>query len=154
MHEKLKNLRLKKGITQEEMAIKLGYKYASGYNQLENGKRKINIEIARKISLILEEPVEVIFFDNKAADQPIVLLNDVKNNDTNKLIDSVQIKNNEKYYEMVVLKEVIEETRGELNDLVAVKQNHLSEDVLSLSRKLDNLIYRYMTLQTNLKSKA
>jgi DNA-binding XRE family transcriptional regulator len=62
LYEKLKKLRLKKGITQEEMAIKLGYKYTSGYNQLEKGKRKIYIETARKIALILKEPVEEIFF--------------------------------------------------------------------------------------------
>lgn len=65
MYKNLRKLRLKKGITQEEMAFKLGYKYTSGYNQLEMGKRKIDIETAKKISMILEEPVEVIFFDKK-----------------------------------------------------------------------------------------
>ncbi|SHJ80040.1 DNA-binding transcriptional regulator, XRE-family HTH domain [Geosporobacter subterraneus DSM 17957] len=65
MYKNLRELRLKKGITQEEMALKLGYKYTSGYNQLEMGKRKIDIEAAKKISMILEEPVEVIFFDKK-----------------------------------------------------------------------------------------
>lgn len=62
MYEKLKKSRLQKGITQEEMARRLGYKYTSGYNQLEKGKRKIDIETARKIASILETSVEEIFF--------------------------------------------------------------------------------------------
>ncbi|SNT06234.1 DNA-binding transcriptional regulator, XRE-family HTH domain [Anaerovirgula multivorans] len=62
MYKNLKTLRVKKGLTQKEMAIKLGYKYTSGYNQLEKGKRKIDIETAQKISMILGEPVEKIFF--------------------------------------------------------------------------------------------
>ncbi len=53
----------------------------------------------------------------------------------------------EKKYEMVELKETIEETREKLNDLAAVKQNHLSEDILALSRKLDLMIYRYMAFE-------
>lgn len=59
---------------------------------------------------------------------------------------------NEKYYQLAELKETMEETRGKLNDLVAEKQNHLSKDILDLSRKLDHMIYRYAIMEINLKS--
>ncbi|MFZ5967389.1 MAG: helix-turn-helix domain-containing protein [Bacillota bacterium] len=131
MYEKLKDLRLKKGITQEEMAVKLGYKYTSGYNQLEKGKRKIDIETARKISLILEASIEEIFFDKE-----VVNVNTCDNK------------------ELSELKKTMDETRDKLNELAAVEQNHQNEEVLDLSRKLDNLIYRYMTLERDLKLKA
>jgi len=49
------------------MAKKLGYKYTSGYNQLENGKRRINIDSAKAISEILQKPMEEIFFDQGVA---------------------------------------------------------------------------------------
>ena len=61
---------------------------------------------------------------------------------------------NEKYDELAQLKVTIEETRDKLNDLVSVKQNHLSEDILDLSRKLDRMIYRYMALEKELESKV
>ncbi|SNT06258.1 diguanylate cyclase (GGDEF) domain-containing protein [Anaerovirgula multivorans] len=132
-------------------------------------------------------------------DEFTILLNDLKNNNINKLVDRIKrrlCKNakdneirvsigttilkdlselqiafqkanqdlyeekqykklqiiNEKYYELAELKETIEETRGKLNDLVVVKQNHLSEDILDLSRKLDHMIYRYAVMEINLKS--
>lgn len=64
MRSKLKILREQAGLTQHQMAIKLGYKYTSGYNQLETGKRRIDINVAKKISEILKKPLEEIFFDN------------------------------------------------------------------------------------------
>ncbi|MFZ5967405.1 MAG: diguanylate cyclase [Bacillota bacterium] len=60
----------------------------------------------------------------------------------------------ERYDELAVLKENIEETRERLNDLVVVEQNHLSEDILDVSRELDDMIYRYLALEADLKSKA
>gem|GEM_PF-6346095 len=62
MHLKLKEIRESKGITQEFMAGKLGYKHKSGYNKLEIGQRKISIEQAKVISELLEKSIEEIFF--------------------------------------------------------------------------------------------
>ncbi|SKA11181.1 helix-turn-helix domain-containing protein [Megasphaera cerevisiae] len=64
----LKQLREKKGITQEEMAIKLGYKGKSGYCHLENGNVRMTSDIARKIKDILQltdKEMVKIFFDPK-----------------------------------------------------------------------------------------
>lgn len=63
--QRLKEIRKRKGITQEEMAKKLGYKGKSGYCQLENGDTKMTLEQARKIAEILGETIEAIFFENK-----------------------------------------------------------------------------------------
>ncbi|MFZ5967339.1 MAG: diguanylate cyclase [Bacillota bacterium] len=60
----------------------------------------------------------------------------------------------ERYDELASLKETIEETRERLNDLVVIEQNHLSEDILDVSRELDDMIYRYLALEADLKSKA
>lgn len=59
--EKLKELRIQKGYTQREMAEKLGFKSKSSYNQIEKGKTKIDILLAKKISEILNEDLEKIF---------------------------------------------------------------------------------------------
>lgn len=63
--ENLKRIRKKKGITQEEMAQRLGYKGKSGYCQLENGTVKMTLEQACKIAEILGENPNDIFFGNK-----------------------------------------------------------------------------------------
>lgn len=60
--EKLKKARNKKGISQEEMAERLGYKDKSSYCHIENGNVKITIETAKKIADILEENVNQLFF--------------------------------------------------------------------------------------------
>lgn len=60
----------------------------------------------------------------------------------------------EKNHELVSLRETIEETRAQLNKMVAIEQNHSNEDILSLSRTLDHMIYRYMTLEIRLKPKV
>lgn len=63
--DKLKELRQSKGITQEEMASKLGYKGKSGYCQLENGTVRMPLTQAKKIAEILNINMEELFFDNK-----------------------------------------------------------------------------------------
>lgn len=60
----------------------------------------------------------------------------------------------EKNHELVSLRETIEETRAQLNKMVAIEQNHCNEDILSLSRTLDHMIYRYMALEISLKVKT
>ncbi|KHO62691.1 MAG: hypothetical protein PWQ23_123 [Thermoanaerobacter sp.] len=63
--EKLKKLRKDKKITQKEMAKFLGYKNKSGYCQLENGKVRMTLDKAKKISEILNVDIKEIFFDDE-----------------------------------------------------------------------------------------
>lgn len=60
--DKLKSIRNKLGISQEEMAKKLGYSSKSGYNMLENSNTNISLEKAKKISEIFNMDIEEIFF--------------------------------------------------------------------------------------------
>jgi putative transcriptional regulator len=61
--KKLKEIRKNKGFTQEQMAKMLGYKDKTGYWYLENGKIKITLEKAIKISEILNTNLNDIFSD-------------------------------------------------------------------------------------------
>lgn len=63
--DKLKELRQAKGITQKEMALKLGYKGKSGYCQLENGTVRMPLTQAKKIAEILNINMEELFFENR-----------------------------------------------------------------------------------------
>lgn len=65
MYKNLKKFREEKGLTQEQMAEKLGYKHKSGYNKIEIGQRKVSVEQARTISDLLGRSIEEIFFDTK-----------------------------------------------------------------------------------------
>jgi transcriptional regulator with XRE-family HTH domain len=59
----LKEIRMSKGFTQDDMAKLLGYKGKSGYCQLESGVVKMTIEKALAISNILKvDPI--IFLKN------------------------------------------------------------------------------------------
>lgn len=57
----IKEKRLTLGYTQDDMARMLGYKSKSGYCMLENGKVKLTIDTAKKISNILDISMEKIF---------------------------------------------------------------------------------------------
>ncbi len=63
--KRLKELRKLKGLTQNDMAQKLGYKGKSSYCMLENGQVRMTIDTAKKIADILGEDVKVIFFDQQ-----------------------------------------------------------------------------------------
>lgn len=52
--ELLRDIRKRKGITQEEMAINLGYKSKSAYCNLELGVVKISTDVANKIAVLLD----------------------------------------------------------------------------------------------------
>ena len=65
MRSNLRAIRKSAGLTQSDMAKRLGYKYTSGYNQLETGRRRIDIEVAKSISEILQRPLEEIFFEHQ-----------------------------------------------------------------------------------------
>ncbi|MBT2572653.1 helix-turn-helix transcriptional regulator [Bacillus sp. ISL-51] len=63
--EKLRATRLSQGKTQTFMAKKLGYRYASGYANIEMGRTKPSLEKAHQISELLNEEVDELFFDEK-----------------------------------------------------------------------------------------
>jgi len=63
----IKTKRLKKGLTQEQMAHMLNYKSKATYNMLENGPTIITTEHLKTISDILKinrKELVSIFFDN------------------------------------------------------------------------------------------
>jgi putative transcriptional regulator len=64
----LREIRLSQGKSQTFMAKKLGYKYASGYANIEMGRNKPSLEVAKKIADILNEDVNVLFFNENLHD--------------------------------------------------------------------------------------
>ncbi|WP_100066013.1 helix-turn-helix transcriptional regulator [Miniphocaeibacter massiliensis] len=60
--KRLKKKRVELGISQEEMAKKLGYNGKSGYSMLENGHVSISLDKAKAIANILNSSIEEIFF--------------------------------------------------------------------------------------------
>ncbi len=65
MYNKLKKIREEKGLTQKDMALKLGLKSKNAYSMKERGERKISLNEAKVISLILGDSIDEIFFGNK-----------------------------------------------------------------------------------------
>lgn len=63
--KKLRDERLTQGKSQTFMAKKLGYKYASGYANIEMGRTKPSLEKAKQISEILNVDVNELFFKNE-----------------------------------------------------------------------------------------
>jgi|GEM_PF-4045146 len=51
------------------------------------------------------------------------------------------------------LKKDMEKIKDRLNALLSVEKNNVKEDILDLSRKLDNIILRYIFLEKHSKSK-
>ena len=60
---RLREHRLKRGITISHMARELGYKSTSGYANIENGKVDLTVVTALKIAEILDVDFEVLFFE-------------------------------------------------------------------------------------------
>lgn len=67
--ELIKSVRLKKGISTEQMAKLMGYKGSNAYFRKENGDRKFSVEDIMKVSMILEIPIQDIFFENKITEK-------------------------------------------------------------------------------------
>lgn len=61
VNEKLKQRRKAKGYTQEQMAVRLGYRSKSGYNMIETGRNQPKLRVALKIAEILECEVSELF---------------------------------------------------------------------------------------------
>ncbi|MDN0191204.1 helix-turn-helix transcriptional regulator [Bacillus cabrialesii] len=68
MLEKLRAARISQGKTQTYMAKQLGYRYASGYANIEMGRTKPSLEKAQQISELLNGDVKELFFDEKLHD--------------------------------------------------------------------------------------
>lgn len=68
--KQLKKLRIAKGLTQAEMAKRLGYKGKSGYCMLENGQVRMTLAMAQKIAEVLGADANTLFFENKVQDTP------------------------------------------------------------------------------------
>ncbi|GIQ61525.1 hypothetical protein PACILC2_00930 [Paenibacillus cisolokensis] len=58
MYHKLRQLRLQRGISQTFISKKLGYTYASGYSNIENGRVRLKFDQAKIIADILNVPVD------------------------------------------------------------------------------------------------
>lgn len=53
VNSKLRELRKERGLTQEAMALALGYKDKSSYCLIENGKSRVTVDTANKIASVL-----------------------------------------------------------------------------------------------------
>lgn len=60
MRTKLREVRKSKGISQTHLAQKLGFKSVSGYNLIELGKRRLDVDRAQEIAKILGVEVNEI----------------------------------------------------------------------------------------------
>jgi putative transcriptional regulator len=65
MRKELKEARLAKGLTQEQLAAMTGLKSKGHYCMIEKGRRGVSIELALRIAEVLGQPVEKLFFTPK-----------------------------------------------------------------------------------------
>lgn len=61
----IKELRVKKEISTEDMSILLGYEGYQAYYYKERGIRNMSVEDIAKIALILEVPIGKLFIESK-----------------------------------------------------------------------------------------
>lgn len=71
--ENLREERILQGKTQTYMAKKLGYKYTSGYANIEMGRTKPSLEIAKHIADLLNIGVQSFFLVKSYTKRVIVL---------------------------------------------------------------------------------
>lgn len=65
MRNKIRQLRLEKGISQAFISKKLGFSHASGYGNIEMGRNRLSLEHAAIIADILGVPVDDLLDDEK-----------------------------------------------------------------------------------------
>ncbi|HCB56318.1 TPA: XRE family transcriptional regulator [Candidatus Uhrbacteria bacterium] len=58
---KLRDLRIKKGLTQYKLARILGFKHNTAISRYETGRKRPNLETAQRIALALGVRVEEVF---------------------------------------------------------------------------------------------
>jgi transcriptional regulator with XRE-family HTH domain len=61
MNQLLKNLRIKNGKTQQEIALVLGYSSKSGYSMLENGNVELTISKAKILADFYKVDPQIFF---------------------------------------------------------------------------------------------
>lgn len=77
----LKKLRKEAGLTQSDMAQKLGYKHKTGYQALESGTVKTEVNTAFKIKDILkmkDEEFDAVFLDKSLVVEPYNEISEAK----------------------------------------------------------------------------
>lgn len=62
--EKIKQLRIKAGLTQEDVARHLGYKTSLGYHYIETGRCSLKADHIVKLSELYDIGMEELFFKN------------------------------------------------------------------------------------------
>ncbi|WP_192930329.1 helix-turn-helix domain-containing protein [Alkaliphilus pronyensis] len=62
---KIKQIRVSKGLTQQDMANSMGYKSKSGYCQLEKGEVKLTLDKIELIANVLEVDPQILLSDYK-----------------------------------------------------------------------------------------
>ena len=73
--EKIKQARIDKGLTQEELAEKLGYKSRSSVNKIETGGRDIPRSQIKRIAEILDvSPISLLGFEDEKPTDPLTEL--------------------------------------------------------------------------------
>lgn len=77
IEDKIRRARLRKGITQNQIAEKIGISQPT-YAQWENGKRKPKLETLKKIADALEVPVSTLYDDYEFVDPGEGLTEDQK----------------------------------------------------------------------------
>jgi transcriptional regulator with XRE-family HTH domain len=110
--ERLKKIRLENNISQDFLAKKLGFTQKA-YSKIENNETKLNVDVLKRISEILNVPIESFFSKSQ---QPI--LNDFSNRTGG---DNIIYKNNltEKMEEL--FKEIIKSK----DEVIASKINEI-----------------------------
>lgn len=69
--ELIKNTRMKRNISSEQMSKMMGYKGSNAYFRKENGDRRFSAEDLAKVSSILQIPIQDIFFNDRVTEKVI-----------------------------------------------------------------------------------
>lgn len=70
--KKIRDLRIEKEISHEEMSERLGYPGYHYYYKKEVGIRKMSVEDIARIAAVLEVPIESLFFEEEVTEMESV----------------------------------------------------------------------------------
>jgi len=62
---RIKQLRLKQGMTQETFAKKIGYRHAAIISEIESGKKKLSSDKLPIVANVLDVDINSLFFEEK-----------------------------------------------------------------------------------------
>lgn len=102
----LKQLRKEAGLTQSDMAQKLGYKHKTGYQALESGTVKTEVNTAFKIKDILkmkDEEFDSVFLDKSLAVEPYNEIPEAKPADKETELEAVLQETKKSYIQGIQL---------------------------------------------------